>query len=845
MNKNDKIKKEKYYQKINIENTSSTTPKIQNINNTISQNSRLSTHKKEDPEQPINKINKPKELKELDTLSHLKHNIIYYEKNCSDPINEYSYYCFTCKQSVCYKCGLGSHKDHILIQRNNCLNYDQTFFNEISKVIEDSLLIEDNKNHIKNKISNSINEIKNSLDILKNNKFKEIDIIFNKLKYNILELKNNYIKTKKTIEDYYSINKDFFNIFAEKENNKININTLNNNGIFQNIDISYNDNSTNNKNNTINTINNELVVKNKDIENTIFLLNFDLMNFCDNKNIEILDFTNDIKIKINLYLDEIGKKTILIQKNISQSFDIPLDIDKLEDFYKEVNARALKISDHINQFKETICEIVKKTSNLDKIKDLINILESKNNKGKKQIFDQDYFHFPNVKTNDNNEKMKIRHNSKNKKLKRGVSGDFKKISHKNSVKLETETDTSFNNLKTNLLTRENSKNKKTSISPFKIAGKKLSNSKKKKMYKTNSFYEPGNRNNIKPLNPKDIILNQRILQKFFSYTIHSFYSKNYYKPKKKENNEKMNEKENHKNFSEFKNSKNKNETLIKTVSYLSNYTQRYNKLKEQAKPIIGTNQIQLYDLNTKKIIKKTLKLTREEHGYTQFPEGCRHILLNNNLYITGGTNMYGIPINIVLLYNIKNNTITKINNLIDNHSYHTLEYLEKYGCIILIGGENSSTCEIMDTDLKKWYKLPNLNYPRANLNLFFNFITNDLFALFGINGEISDKTMKYSDIIEVIEMNNISNGWAKVDYYKGSGFNLKSNYCMTLPFSKDKLLIYGVENMRNENKNLFALFDMNKNECIKVDKNTLEQIKLEEKKIRLFDLALNKMNFDN
>ena len=301
---------------------------------------------------------------------------------------------------------------------------------------------------------------------------------------------------------------------------------------------------------------------------------------------------------------------------------------------------------------------------------------------------------------------------------------------------------------------------------------------------------------------------------------------------------------NNKNYLELRNSKNEYEATIKTVSYLANYTQRYNALKEKAKPIIGTNQIQIYDFDTKKIIKKTINLTKEEHGYSLFPEGCRHILLDNNLFITGGTDVYGIPINIVLLYNIDNNNISKINNLIENHSYHTLEYLERYDCLILIGGENSSVCEIMDVELKKWFKLPSLNYPRANINIYYNFITNELFALFGINGDISDKKIKYSEIIEVIEMDNISNGWAKIDYYKGSGFNLNNNYCMTLPFTKDRLLIYGADNMRSTNKNLFALFDLNKNECIKVDRNTLEQIKLEEKRIRLFDLALNKMNFE-
>ena len=668
-----------------------------------------------------------------------------------------------------------------------------------------------------------------------------------KLKKNLLELKNNYLKTKKIIEEYYFTNRDFFNIYFEKSNNNNNIGI--NKGIENNIDISYNDNFKNiinNNNCNTNNNNNDLVLKNKDIENTIFILNFDLMNLCDNQNLKILDFITNIKNKINLYLDEIDKMTSLMQANILHYLDIPLEIGITEDFYKEINSRISKYSDHFNQFKETVCEIIKKTSNLDKIKDLINILESKNNKGKQQIFEQEFFKNPNQYICKNYENLKIRQNSKNKKLKRGISGDFKIIgrsSHKKAIKIDNDNNISFNNLKANLLKRDTSKNKKSSISPFKTLGNKSKNGKK--IQKSISFYNPGDKNNYKCINTKEIILNQRILQKFFAYTFYSFYSKYYGLKKNKENSKKLNGKNNNKNSFDSKISKNESDLVIKTVSYLANYTQRYNKLKEQAKPLIGTNQIQLCDLITKKIIKKSVNLTKEEHGYISFPEGCRHILLKNNLFITGGTDMYGMPINIVLLYNIQNNTISRINNLIDNHSYHSLEYIEKYDCIILIGGENCSACEIMDMDLKKWYKLPDLNYPRANVNIFFNFITNDLFAIFGINDDIANKQMKYSDIIEVLEMDNISIGWTKVDYYKGSGFNLKNNYCMTLPFTKDKLLIYGAENMRSENKSLFALFDLNKNECIKVDINTLEQIKIEEKKIRLFDLALNKMNYDN
>ena len=47
--------------------------------------------------------------------------------------------------------------------------------------------------------------------------------------------------------------------------------------------------------------------------------------------------------------------------------------------------------------------------------------------------------------------------------------------------------------------------------------------------------------------------------------------------------------------------------------------------------------------------------------------------------------------------------------------------------------------------------------------------------------------------------------------------------------------------MRSLRQNIYALFHMLKSECIKVDTQTMELIKLEEKKSRLVDLALTKL----
>ena len=91
------------------------------------------------------KINKPKELIEFNATFHFKENIINSDKNCKEQINENSYYCFSCKHSICSNCGINEHKNHLLIQRKNCLNYDTSFFNEISKLIDDSFLIEKKK----------------------------------------------------------------------------------------------------------------------------------------------------------------------------------------------------------------------------------------------------------------------------------------------------------------------------------------------------------------------------------------------------------------------------------------------------------------------------------------------------------------------------------------------------------------------------------------------------------------------------------------------------------------------------------------------------------------------------
>ena len=845
---------------------------------------------KAEEDYPKDKINKPNELKNFDAVTHFKQNIIHFYKNCSEPIKDYSYYCFTCKHSVCNECGLLEHKNHLLIQRDNCLNYDNSFFNEISKVIEKGITIDSRKSQIKKDISKSINELKEKLDIIEKEKLKEVDNIFKEVKANYVGLKDNYLKTKECIENYYKTNKKFFNIKIKrtKQNNANNQPVENNENNEKEIKPNIIKSSLINYFN----INENEIGPNKDIENTVFLMNFELMNLCDNKNLQILDISNNINKKIKEMSKLIEEDTKSFSEHIKKnlfSFDNEI-IAKFDDFYWDIKVRCEKYTEHIDQFQNTIYDIYKRNGCLDKLKDLLSLFDSKNNKGKDVLFNQQFF----IKMNDLSS------------LNTDVVKNMAKKLYLSNGKVRTTSKNKFVSKSRFALTGTQSDKKEESKKSNKSLGKTKSNNLINQMNKgiadnINDIKEEVKHElkksqvNIGKINPsipkkENIILNQRLIQRFYAYSVLDYYSKyfkvntdnqdtdfdeenNIYmnnkynannannpineaaKAKKggkfgksgvrgrfmnplSKNNKKNNEnnKENNEN-----NMKNRYKSNIKSVSLLSNYTERYTELKEKVKPIINTNYIQLFDPATTKITKIKVPLTKEEHGYTTFPDGCRHLLIDSDLYITGGTDNCGYPINVVLIYNLAIGELSRLSNLNDNHSYHSIEYLENFDSIIVVGGENSSSCEIMDLDSKKWTKLPSLNYPRANSNIYYNNITSDLFVLFGMEGEMTQKT-KNTDVIEVLELNDIISGWMMVDYYKSVGLDLKNNYCITLPFTRDKLLIYGGSSARSIEKRLFALFDMIKNECIKVDSDTMDLIKREENKIRAFDNALEKIN---
>ena len=814
------------------------------------------------------------ELKYFDAVSHFKENIIHFNKNCSEPIKDYSYYCFTCKHSVCNECGAFDHKEHLLIQRKSCLNYDNSFFNDISKVIEDGIGLDRKKAQIKKDIKNSISQVKKELDNIEKNKLKEIDTFFDELKQNYINLKKNFLNTKTCIENYYKINQKFFNL---------NIKSNNEQGNQENNEVDLANSIKKKKSgltnfNTIeryNYLKNNEISDNKDLDNTIFLMNFELMNLCDNKNLQILDLSNQINTRIKNISNLIDQTTNYILEEFKTNylnFKENSVVTKFDDFYWDIKIRCDKFNENISRFKETISDIYKRNHSFDKLKDLLSFFDSKNKKGKDVLFNQQYFIKQNNDLTSINPDMgKLMSQKLNKSLRKIRSTSKNKFNGQYSNTASTFKTRDNANSKDKVILRNN----QNGIDKYTKYGYKTMNSDSKIDLKTinnntnlDSLNTLNNEGLNKILKKEDVILNQRVLQRFFAYFVMDFYSKYfklikpseeenniipedseniYYKSNLSKNKQSSNNNSAKKKLGNSKNAKsslNTNPKLMKkntrSASLLANYTERYMNLKEKAKPLIGTNYIQFYDPATTRISRTQVPLQKEIYGYNVFPDGCRHILVENKLYITGGADNCGYPINIVLMFDVENGNLEKIGNLNDNHAYHSIEYLDNFDSLIVIGGENSNSCEIMDLDSKRWNRLPSLNHPRANANIYYNNVTSDLFVLFGMEGKM-DKNIKNIDIIEVLELNDIVSGWMMVDYYKSVGLDLKISYCLTLPFTRDKLLVYGGSTARSLERRIFALFDMIKNEVIKVDSQTMDLIKLEENKIRSFDKALEKI----
>ena len=242
-----------------------------------------------------------------------------------------------------------------------------------------------------------------------------------------------------------------------------------------------------------------------------------------------------------------------------------------------------------------------------------------------------------------------------------------------------------------------------------------------------------------------------------------------------------------------------------------------------AKPIPGTNEIQLYDKKTTTLSRKTVKFDKSKHKYNNFLHGCRSVLIKDNLYILGGVDQDKISTKIAYVYYTKTNELKLMREMICPHAYHSVKFLDYYKSIIVIGGENSSQCELYDLNVGLWRRLPDLNIPRSFCNLYLDKFTHALYTFFGLVGNLTQKK-NFTDVIEVLELKRLSLGWNKIDYENKAEMDFKSGHNKILPLNREMILIYGATNMRDFVKKA-AVYLVPKFEIVKIDNKIFKEIK--------------------
>jgi len=326
----------------------------------------------------------------------------------------------------------------------------------------------------------------------------------------------------------------------------------------------------------------------------------------------------------------------------------------------------------------------------------------------------------------------------------------------------------------------------------------LSNSlQSQKMRLASKFYQPKNSNEKINQNQiyktlDEIKLDKPLLQEFFSYETYNTVRSHFKKKKEKKLDE------------------------IISDDYLD-------KEIDIAKPISGSNEIQLYDKKTTTLSRKTVKFDKIKHKYTYFLHGCRSVLIKDTLYILGGVDQDKMSTQTAYVYYIKTNELKYMKEMICPHAYHSVKFLDYYKSIIVIGGENSSSCELYDLNTGLWRRLPDLNIPRAVCNLYLDKFNHALYTFFGVVGNFSQKK-NFTDVIEVLELKRLSLGWNKIDYENKAEMDFKSGYNKILPLNREMILIYGATNMRDFVKKA-AVYLMPKYEIVKIDNKIFREIK--------------------
>ena len=335
----------------------------------------------------LDKIESIKSPKRIDIFSHLKLGIVYSHKNCGcDPIpgkNMEKYYCIPCKLSCCPNCSLSVHQKHLLIKKSqfmiNKTNVN-LMFEPMDNILENDALFTNcisDKNHLLKEVDNTYLKLLEIIKQWKEFKEKEITNLFDTLSGRIDEMNKKKSEIKKQILDFMTKNETFFNSNPSNKN------------------------------------------YNRDMNNTVFLISYDLLTLSNDWSEEskslskilernILDYESNEKTKNEVLIKRI-EDLLSIENNFKINLDINSEIfidqdvdEKLipynlasidlvkfnADSLKNVEKRIYRYEKLIEALKNTVYISLKKHGDYRIIERENNMMENTKIKGADKLFSQ-------------------------------------------------------------------------------------------------------------------------------------------------------------------------------------------------------------------------------------------------------------------------------------------------------------------------------------------------------------------------------------------------------------------------------------------------------------------------
>ena len=486
-----------------------------------------------------------KDSTKINIYPHLRQNILDPGKNCKHKL-DHAYYCINCKCSTCEKCSIKNHENHKLILKNDYINFDPKTLEETKKLIKESYSFENKEENVIKMMESQASRLHAKVDEIKEKKINEIKKSFLNAKNNIKELINFVNSVEQMIDKFYTNNKKFFN---EKKNN--------------------------------------------DQDNTIFLMKYEFMTLCNNKNKQILKSANELQKQYENYEDSIKNQSDKVVEELNKILGYQKPRDKFDDYYWDVKFRVKAYNEHIDKVQKGIFDILQQTGDINDLQEIVNVLDSKNKKGIQYIFNQDYFNNPqqtqdgnsgtgNTSLNDTSKKpnKELNLTAKDNKNNGGNSNRKRNADNKTNKKNNYIRLNRYNSPKKNIGRSTSSVHspsvKSETISRCDSATRTRPNNKRfgsptLTHYKRTVFNEDL-KYILKKLGIKtykDIILDDKVKQKYFTYSIIDLYNRLFINQARK--------------------------SFDNNARIFADYNERNSKLKEYIKPIVNTNEIIVYN----------------------------------------------------------------------------------------------------------------------------------------------------------------------------------------------------------------------------------------------------------